>query len=105
MIRFFAEHPTAANLLMAALLISGLMVLPSMQRETMPEIEQFEVQVSVAYLGASAGEMLVIREGDGLVSLNTDLPPEVLFELRNGCFVVVDIPKVAVFPKRKGHDR
>lgn len=57
MIRFFVSHPTAANLLMAALLISGLVVLPTMQRETMPEIEKFEVQVLVAYPGASASEV------------------------------------------------
>jgi len=57
MIRFFAGHPTAANLLMGVLLLVGLFVLPSMKRETMPTVEQYEVQVSVAYPGASALEI------------------------------------------------
>ncbi|WP_444905405.1 efflux RND transporter permease subunit [Microbulbifer sp. SSSA008] len=57
MIRYFAGHPTAANLLMVALMLSGLFVLPSMKRETMPEIDKFEVQVSVPYAGAAAAEV------------------------------------------------
>ncbi|MGI9452543.1 MAG: efflux RND transporter permease subunit, partial [Geminicoccaceae bacterium] len=53
MIRFFAGHPTAANLLMAAFLILGVIALPDLLRETFPRISPREVQVSVVYPGAS----------------------------------------------------
>ncbi|WP_413665525.1 efflux RND transporter permease subunit [Microbulbifer sp. CNSA002] len=57
MIRFFAIHPTAANLLMVGLMLAGFFVLPTMKRETMPEIDKFEVQVSVFYPGAATAEV------------------------------------------------
>jgi multidrug efflux pump subunit AcrB len=53
MIRFFAGHPTAANLMMAAFLILGLIAAPSLLRETFPRIQPRDVQVTVAYPGAS----------------------------------------------------
>ena len=58
MIRYFTTHPTAANLLMVALLVVGLMSLPSLLRETFPRIEPRTVQVSVAYPGATPAEVL-----------------------------------------------
>ena len=54
MIRFFAGHPTAANLLMVLFLIAGLATLPSLQRETFPDFTIDAVQVTVPYPGASA---------------------------------------------------
>ncbi|MEO0972969.1 MAG: efflux RND transporter permease subunit [Pseudomonadota bacterium] len=57
MIRFFAAHPTAANIMMFAILLLGLAALPSLNKETFPEVEQYEVQVSVAYPGASASDV------------------------------------------------
>ena len=39
MIAWFARHQTAANLLMAAIMILGLVSLSGLQRETFPEIE------------------------------------------------------------------
>ena len=36
MLKWFAEHPTAANLLMAAIILLGLTSLPQLQRETFP---------------------------------------------------------------------
>ncbi len=53
MIRFFAQHKTASNILMLALLAIGLAAIPSLKMETFPEINRFEVQVSVAYPGAA----------------------------------------------------
>jgi len=53
MIRFFAGHKTAANILMFALIAMGLAVLPNLKMETFPEIHSYEVQVSVAYPGAA----------------------------------------------------
>jgi hypothetical protein len=42
MIRYFILHPTAANLLMGLLIIMGLVTLPTLKRETFPEIEHYE---------------------------------------------------------------
>jgi multidrug efflux pump subunit AcrB len=52
MIRFFAAHPTAANILMIIAILAGLLTLPNLKRETMPEIKTFEVTVHVPYPGA-----------------------------------------------------
>lgn len=52
MIRYFAHHPTSANLLMLAFLMVGFMSFPTLNRETMPRIDPSRVQVSVAYPGA-----------------------------------------------------
>ena len=57
MIDYFARHPTAANLLMLALVLVGAMSLPDLQRETYPEFESDVVQVRASYPGADAETM------------------------------------------------
>lgn len=57
MIRFFSTHPTAANLLMLMIIITGVVGLPALKRDTFPEFEANKVRVSVSYSGASAEEM------------------------------------------------
>ena len=57
MIRWFAYHPTAANLFMAAILLLGLVALPGLQRETFPEIKNDKVEVRVIYKGATTDEV------------------------------------------------
>lgn len=57
MIRFFAGHPTAANLLMIGLLALGISALPDLNRETFPDTPLSDVQVGVIYPGASAEEI------------------------------------------------
>ncbi|MDP1732214.1 MAG: efflux RND transporter permease subunit, partial [Devosia sp.] len=52
MIRFFAAHPTASNLLMIGFLIMGLIAAPSLNRDTFPRPAPSRVEVSVAYPGA-----------------------------------------------------
>ena len=52
MIRYFAEHRTASNLLMTLFLITGLLAAPSLLRETFPRADPNEVEVSVVYPGA-----------------------------------------------------
>ena len=52
MIRFFAAHPTIANLMMIGFLAAGLYAAPSLQRETFPRIDPRRVEVTVAYPGA-----------------------------------------------------
>ncbi len=57
MIRFFAHHQTAANLLMLLFLVLGLTSLPTLKRETFPDFTAKEVQISVPYPGASAEDV------------------------------------------------
>jgi multidrug efflux pump subunit AcrB len=57
MIRYFAAHPTAANILMFIIILLGITALPSLNKETFPEIKLYKVQVTVAYPGASAPEV------------------------------------------------
>jgi hydrophobic/amphiphilic exporter-1 (mainly G- bacteria), HAE1 family len=56
-IAYFARHPTAANLLMAGILVLGLIAAPSLKRETFPEFTASEIEVRVVYPGASAEEV------------------------------------------------
>ncbi len=57
MIRLFAGHPTAANLLMIGILALGLSTVSDLERETFPDLPLSDVQVGVAYPGASAEEI------------------------------------------------
>ncbi|MDD4098264.1 MAG: efflux RND transporter permease subunit, partial [Lentisphaeria bacterium] len=57
MIRFFAGHPTAANLLMALFMLAGLFALPRVLRETMPDFASKEVEIRLLYPGATAAEV------------------------------------------------
>lgn len=57
MIEFFARHPTAANLLMIAMVAVGLLSVGRLQRETFPDITPSEVQVRLIYPGATAEEV------------------------------------------------
>ncbi len=57
MIRYFILHPTAANLLMGLLIILGLFTLPTLKRETFPEIKNYEIEVKVLYPGATPREI------------------------------------------------
>lgn len=57
MIRYFAAHPTAANILMMVILLLGAVALPTLNKETFPEVKQNKVQVSVPYPGASPSEV------------------------------------------------
>ena len=57
MIRWFAEHPAAANLSMLAIILLGLVGLPDLQRETFPAIDNDKVSIKAVYPGATAGEV------------------------------------------------
>ena len=57
MIRYFAGHPTAANLVMIAFLAIGALSVSSIKRETFPDIPPRNVEVRVVYPGASAEEV------------------------------------------------
>jgi len=57
MIRYFASHPTAANLVMLALIVSGLFAAPLLQRETFPRVQPKKVEVQVLNPGARAEDI------------------------------------------------
>jgi len=57
MITFFARHPTAANLLMLAIILVGLVGAVGMTRELFPEFVPGYINVRVVYPGASAEEI------------------------------------------------
>lgn len=71
MIRFFAKHPTAANLLMVIMLAAGLLSLGGLRKETLPDATPVEVEVRVAFPGANSAEVdetIVQRLEDALDS-------------------------------------
>ncbi len=57
MIRFFAHHPTAANLLMLIFIVMGVFSISSLRRETFPDFSEDQVEVRVLYPGATAEEV------------------------------------------------
>ncbi len=85
MIAWFAHHPNAANLLMAAILILGLVALPGLQRETLPEIANDKVEVRVVYQGATTEEVedAICRRIEDALDGITDLD-ETRCEAREG---------------------
>ena len=75
MIKWFAEHPTAANIVMISIVILGLMALPDLQRETFPRIKNDKVQINTLYPGATAEEIedAICRRIEDAVEDITDL--------------------------------
>lgn len=57
MIRYFATHPTAANILMIAVMVLGLVALPKLQRDTFPVIPAAEVEIRANYPGATPADV------------------------------------------------
>ncbi len=57
MIRYFAAHPTAANILMVVIILLGMAALPTLNKETFPRIQTNQVQVTVPYPGASPSDV------------------------------------------------
>ncbi|MBK1703642.1 efflux RND transporter permease subunit [Halochromatium glycolicum] len=92
MIAWFVRHPTAANLLMAAIMILGLVSLPGLQRETFPEIQPDEVQIRVLYRGATPAEVedAICRRLEEALEGITDLE-EIRCEAREGVGTAVAV--------------
>jgi HAE1 family hydrophobic/amphiphilic exporter-1 len=69
MIRYFAAHRTAANLLMLALIVMGVFGTRMMRRETFPDFASDVVAIDMQYPGAAAEEIeenLVFRIEDAV---------------------------------------
>lgn len=58
MIAFFARHPTAANVIMFAILIMGAFALPQLQKDTFPVTPTKNVEIGISYPGASPQEIV-----------------------------------------------
>ena len=57
MIRWFAGHPTAANLLLLLFLAAGVLAAPGLLRETFPDFRPVEAEITVPYRGAAAEDV------------------------------------------------
>ena len=76
MVRYFAEHPTAANLVMVLFIAVGLIAAPNVKRETFPVIPADEVEVRVPYPGASAEEARLAMGRAAIAGLEDNFVPE-----------------------------
>ncbi|MDH5749108.1 MAG: efflux RND transporter permease subunit, partial [Rhodospirillales bacterium] len=85
MIRYFASHPTAANLLMIGIIVVGLGASFSVNRETFPDIPPDKIEVRAIYPGAGALEVesaICRRIEDALEGVSNI--EEILCEAREG---------------------
>ena len=57
MIRYFAEHPTASNILIMVIIIVGLYSASQLNKESFPLLAPSKVQVTVLYPGASPSDV------------------------------------------------
>jgi multidrug efflux pump subunit AcrB len=89
-LRWFADHPTAANLLMLLFFFLGAVSAPRLLRETFPDHDATEVETRVLWPGASAEdveEAVCRRVEDALESVTG--VEEVRSDAREGVGVVV----------------
>ncbi len=73
MIRWFAGHPTASNLLLIVMLAVGIFTAPTLLRETFPDYSPTEAQITIVYRGASAADVedaICLRVADALKGVN-----------------------------------
>ncbi len=117
-IKWFARHPVAANLLMALLVIGGLINLSVISQKVFPEFTLDIITVEVRYNGASPGEIeqsivqpveqqlesiegvteitAIAAEGVGIVTLELDRSTDVAGALND---VKSEIDRITVFPE------
>ncbi len=90
MITFFARHPTAGNLLMLFLAVLGLSTLPGLQRETFPDFAAQQLQITIAYPGASAEDVeeAICQRLEDAIDVVSDVE-ELRCEAREGVSIAV----------------
>ncbi|MGD2120007.1 MAG: efflux RND transporter permease subunit [Chromatiales bacterium] len=94
MIRWFALHPVAANLFMAAIMLLGIVSLPNLQRETFPEIENDKVEIQIIYKGATTDEVedAICRRIENALESISDLD-EMRCEAREGLAIATAVKR------------
>lgn len=89
LIRWFVHNPIAANILMLALLLGGLMSFDGLKKEVFPQPDSNFIRITMAYPGASPGEVeqqIVIRIEEAIASLPGIF--QIISESREGVGVV-----------------
>ena len=69
MIRYFAGHPTAANLLLVLIVAAGILATPGLKRETFPRFAPTEIGIEVAYPGAASMPAATISTSSRLAAV------------------------------------
>ncbi|WP_435099420.1 efflux RND transporter permease subunit [Arhodomonas sp. AD133] len=101
MIRYFAAHPTAANLLLILIVAAGVLAAPTLKRETFPRYEPSEVGIDVAYPGAAAADVedaVCARLEDAIEGV-TDLGELRCEALDNRASLVAEMREGGRFPR------
>ncbi|MBN1849853.1 MAG: efflux RND transporter permease subunit [Deltaproteobacteria bacterium] len=90
MIRFFARHPTAANLLMIVFLTAGALTTPHILRESQPDFAPTEVEIRIPYPGATAQEIeeVVCRRVEDAVD-RINFVKEIRSDAREGIALII----------------
>ncbi|MDA7747319.1 efflux RND transporter permease subunit, partial [Psychromonas sp.] len=57
MISYFVKHATAANVVMLAILLLGILALPQLQKDTFPVTPTRNVEIRIGYPSASPQEV------------------------------------------------
>jgi multidrug efflux pump subunit AcrB len=89
LIRWFVHNPIAANILMLALLLGGMMSFDGLKKEVFPQPDSNFIQITMAYPGASPGEVeqqIVIRIEEAIANLPGIF--QIISESREGIGVV-----------------
>jgi multidrug efflux pump subunit AcrB len=72
LIKWFVDNPIAANLLMVALLLGGLIGYGNVKKEVFPGSDQNQIEVSMSYPGAASAEVeqqIVVRIEEAIADL------------------------------------
>ena len=100
-IAWLARNPVAANLLMLAIVVSGLMAAATITQEVFPELELDRVSVQVPYLGAAPEEVesaVVVRIEEAIQ--NIDGIKEIVSTAAEGSATVVAQVELGADPQR-----
>ncbi len=124
LVTWFADNPVAANLLMMALLLGGVLGLQHIRQEVLPDFDLPGVQIRMSYPGASPGEVekgivlpiehalqsvqdidsVSARAAEGQATVTAELrhdasPGQVLQDIRSALSRIVTFPEEAEPPK------
>ena len=100
-IAWLARNPVAANLLMVAIVVSGLMAATTITQEVFPELELDRISVQVPYLGAAPEEVesaVVVRIEEAIQ--NIDGIKEIVSTAAEGSATVVAEVELGTDPQR-----